>query len=332
MSALAKECERLASQAFAKDKLAAKLGALSANPNATYADYAAAAASVLPPDTSIKRELQSFQQGVIEFTNECNSPVASGIPTGFIAYDHLTNGLHAGDLTIIGARPGVGKTSLAVSIGVNVSKAGNGVALFSMEMPTTQVIARAICSEARVDLLKVRAKSFTAEEQYRIIKASGRNSKLPFFVDDTATIRVHEIAAKVKAKQADTPINVVILDYLQLIKGDSASPQFREQDVSMISRGLKAMAKELNVAVIALSQLNRGIENREDKKPRLSDLRESGAIEQDADNIAFIHRTEQHGASADIILAKQRNGPTGIVSVGFEEQYTRFCNLHGGEQ
>lgn len=331
MSLLAKECERLAAQMFAKDKLAPKLGSLSLT-DATYADYIAAAASVLPPDTSIKRELQSFQQGVIEFNHECNSPVASGIPTGFIAYDHLTNGLHAGDLTIIGARPGVGKTSLAVSIGVNVAKAGEGVALFSMEMPTTQVIARAICSEARVDLLKVRAKSFTREEQYRIVKASGHYEKLPFFIDDTATIRAHEIAAKVRAKQAATPIRVVILDYLQLIKGESNSPQFREQDVSMISRGLKAMAKELNVAVIALSQLNRGVESRDDKKPRLSDLRESGAIEQDADNIAFIHRTEQHGAAADIILAKQRNGPTGIVSVGFEEQYTRFCNLHGGEQ
>lgn len=332
MSALAKECERMAANSFAKDKLTAKLVALSANPNATYAEYMAAASSVLPVDTSIKRELQSFEQGVIEFNHECNSPVASGIPTGFIAYDHLTNGLHAGDLTIIGARPGVGKTSLAVSIGVNVAKTGEGVALFSMEMPTTQVIARAICSEARVDLLKVRAKSFTREEQYRIVKASGHHEKLPFFIDDTATIRAHEIAAKVRAKQAVTPIKVVILDYLQLIKGESNSPQFREQDVSMISRGLKAMAKELNVAVIALSQLNRGVENRDDKKPRLSDLRESGAIEQDADNIAFIHRTEQHGAAADIILAKQRNGPTGIVSVGFEEQYTRFCNLHGGEQ
>lgn len=332
MSALAKECERMTSQAFAKDKLTAKLGALSANPNASYADYMAAASSVLPADTSVKRTLQSFEQGVIEFNHECNSPVASGIPTGFIAYDHLTNGLHAGDLTIIGARPGVGKTSLAVCIGVNVARAGEGVAIFSMEMPTTQLIARAICSEARVDLLKVRAKSFTEQERARIITASGHHEKLPIFVDDTATIRVHEIVAKVRAKQAVTPIKVVILDYLQLIRGDSNSAQFREQDVSMISRGLKAMAKELNVAVIALSQLNRGIENRDDKKPRLSDLRESGAIEQDADNIAFIHRTEQHGAAADIILAKQRNGPTGVVSVGFEEQYTRFCNLHGGEQ
>lgn len=332
MSALAKECERMAAQAFAKDKLAAKLGALSAVPNATYADYAAAASSVLPPDTSVKRTLQSFQDAVIEFNNECDSPLASGIPTGFIAYDHLTNGLHAGDLTIIGARPGVGKSSLAISIAVNVAKRGDGVAIFSMEMPTSQLIARAICSEARVDLLKVRAKSFTEQERASIITASGRNEKLPMHIDDTAIIRVHEIAAKVRAKQAATPIKVVILDYLQLIRGDSNSAQFREQDVSMISRGLKAMAKELNVAVIALSQLNRGIENRDDKKPRLSDLRESGAIEQDADNIAFIHRTEQHGAAADIILAKQRNGPTGVITVGFEEQYTRFCNLHGGEQ
>lgn len=330
MSVLAKECERIATQAYAKDKLAAKLGALSAIPDASYADYMAAAAKVLPPDTTVKRTLQSFGEGVIEFANECNSPVANGIPTGFYAYDHLTNGLHAGDLTIIGARPGVGKSSLAVSIGVNVARAGEGVAMFSLEMPTTQVIARAICSEARVDLLKVRAKSFTKEEQYRIVNASAHHETLPMFVDDTATIRLHEIAAKVKAKQADTPIKVVIIDYLQLVRGESNSPQFREQDVSTISRGLKAMAKELSVAVIALSQLNRGIEQREDKTPRLSDLRESGAIEQDADNIAFIHRTEQSGAAADIILAKQRNGPTGVVTVGFEKQYTRFCNLHGG--
>ena len=289
----------------------------------------------------------------------------TGTPTGFDRYDRLTAGLHPGDLTIVAARPGMGKTSFVLNVATNVAspkrlearegerwdEPGIGVAVFSLEMPREQIANRMLCSEARVDVGKLRQGHLSPQDWSKLTQAASYLGSLPVWVDDTPSLSILELRAKVRRLQAefDRPdpaggrshkrIGLVVVDYLQLMKGREGA-QSREQEISEISRGLKGLAKELHLPVIALSQLNRAVETRSEKskRPQLSDLRESGAIEQDADNIVFIYRDEYYNREAttepniaELIVAKQRNGPTGTAKARFDHAYTRFDNLADGE-
>ena len=290
----------------------------------------------------------------------------TGMATGFTRYDEKTAGLHDGDLTIIAARPGMGKTSFVLNIAANIAQPrgrelandpntrwedpGHGVVIFSLEMPREQLANRMICSEARVDVGKVRRGFISQQEWSKLTLAASLLGSLPIWIDDSPALSILELRAKVRRLQAeyDQPgkdgrpgkrIGVVIVDYLQLMRGRENAAS-REQEISEISRGLKGLAKELKLSVIALSQLNRQVETRSEKskRPQLSDLRESGAIEQDADNICFIYRDDYYNKEAstepnvaELIIAKQRNGPTGTAKVRFEKEYTRFDNLAAGE-
>lgn len=287
-----------------------------------------------------------------------------GTPTGFDRFDDKTAGLHEGDLIIVAGRPGMGKSAYVMNLATNVAsprevtvpgqskptmEPGLGVCVFSLEMPREQLIGRMACSEARVDLGRVRTSTLQPEDWRRLIESSAYLSTLPIWIDDTPAITLLQLRAKVRRRMAQfnreaTPtqpaqrIGLVVIDYLQLMKGRDGVNS-REQEISEISRGLKALAKELKVPVIALSQLNRAVETRstKDKRPQLSDLRESGAIEQDADMIVFIYRPEYYDPSTDmkgiaeLIIAKQRSGPTGKVKVRFNASYTRFDNLEPGD-
>lgn len=282
----------------------------------------------------------------------------TGTATGYYGLDDLSSGLHAGDLVILAARPGMGKTSFALNIAVNVAaptlvqaedgngeveEPGSGVAVFSLEMPRDQIATRLVCSEARVDVGKVRKGLLTGSDWSALTQAASWLSQLPIWIDDTAAITVLDLRYKVRRIQADLArqekkLGLVVVDYLQLMKGRDGVHS-REQEISEISRGLKQFAKELKVPVIALSQLNRMVETRagKDKRPQLSDLRESGAIEQDADMILFIYRDEYYNKEssekgmAEIIVAKQRNGPTGKARLKFIHACTRFDNFQPGE-
>lgn len=291
----------------------------------------------------------------------------TGLPTGFTRYDEKTSGLHDGELTIIAARPGMGKTAFMMAIAVHMASPrrapvvdaggyahevdadGYGAVIFSLEMPREGLALRTACAEARVNGLKARKGELQPADWSRLTEAGQLFSSLPIWIDDTPGATLLEIRAKVRRLQAEynreatdtTPerrIGLVAIDYLQLMRHEGADS--REQEVSELSRGLKNLAKELNVPVIALSQLNRSVETRtvKDKRPQLSDLRESGAIEQDADVVTFIYRDEYYNPEdtrypglAEIIIGKQRNGPTGKVLTRFDGPTTRFDNLAPGE-
>jgi replicative DNA helicase len=256
----------------------------------------------------------------------------TGVPTGFSGLNTLTSGLQPSDLIIIAARPSMGKTALALNIAQNTSvDNGTPVAIFSLEMSKEQLSIRFLCAMARVDSFRLRTGFLNKEDWGKLTRAAGILSEAPVYIDDTPAISVLEIRAKARRLKMDKDLGLVIIDYLQLMKG-RASAERRELEISEISRSLKALAKELNIPVVALSQLNRKVEERHNKRPMLSDLRESGAIEQDADVIAFIYRDSVYNQSedaandktAEIIVAKQRNGPTGVVKLTFLDSYTRF--------
>jgi replicative DNA helicase len=258
----------------------------------------------------------------------------TGVPTGFIDFDRLTAGLQPSDLIIVAGRPSMGKTALCMNIAENAAlKADAGVAIFSLEMSKEQLAMRMLCSQAHVDLKRVRTGHLNDEEFNHLAKAAANLSEARIFIDDTPALTVLELRAKARRLSRDPQANLklVIVDYLQLMRS-SEGKDSREQEISEISRSLKALAKELHVPVIALSQLNRQVENRHPPKPRLADLRESGAIEQDADVIAFIYREEVYDEEttrkgiAEIIIAKQRNGPLGNIDLAFLREYTRFEN------
>jgi replicative DNA helicase len=269
-----------------------------------------------------------------------------GRPTGLRRYDRLTSGLHDGELTIVAARPGMGKTALvlnmAVSVagGVDVKPSADPepeVAIFSLEMPREQLVNRMLCTEARVSFSNLRTGMATPMDWSKLTQASANIAKLGIAIDDTPAIDPVELRAKVRRHATECAkrkrrLRLVAVDYLQLMRG-RAHTSSREQEVADISRSLKALAKEMGIPVIALSQLNRKLEERGDKRPILSDLRESGAIEQDADNVVFIHREGYFKKDspdrniAELIVAKQRNGPTDTVKVQWSGDYTRFDDL-----
>ena len=258
--------------------------------------------------------------------------LVTGVPTGFVDLDRLTAGLQPSDLIIIAGRPSMGKTAFALNIAQHVGVAGKlGVAIFSLEMSKEQLGLRMLCSEARVDQSKVRTGYIPASAFPELAKAASRLSESRIFIDDTPALSVLELRAKARRlkREREAKLGLIVVDYLQLMRGHDADS--REQEISGISRSLKALAKELNVPVIALSQLNRQVEARADKRPMMADLRESGAIEQDADVIAFLYRPivydkNANEGDAEVILAKQRNGPIGSVPLTFLSSYTRFEN------
>jgi replicative DNA helicase len=264
----------------------------------------------------------------------------TGVATGFDKLDDLTSGLQNSDLIIIAGRPSMGKTAFALNIAQYAAlEIGVPVAIFSLEMAREQLATRMLAAEARVDSQRLR-KGFLGETDWpKLTTAAGRLSDAPIYIDDTPAITVMEMKAKSRRLKADKGLGLIVLDYLQLMRG-SAFKDSREQEISEISRSLKALAKELSLPVIALSQLNRKVEDRTSRRPQMADLRESGAIEQDADVIAFIYRDEVYNQSednpekgmAEIIIGKQRNGPTGIVKLAFQEKYTRFENLARGAE
>ncbi len=259
--------------------------------------------------------------------------MVTGVPTGFVELDRLTSGLQPSDLVIIAGRPSMGKTALALNIARNAAvDAEVPVGVFSLEMNKAQLGMRMLCSEARVNSQKMRSGFLSERDWPRLTRAAGTISEAPIFIDDTPAISALELRAKSRRLKKDQNVGLIIVDYLQLMRGPPGSER-REQEISEISGSLKALAKELDLPVVALSQLNRRVEERHDKRPQLADLRESGAIEQDADVITFIYRDEVYHSDspeqgrAEIIVGKQRNGPTGKATLTFLTQYTRFENL-----
>jgi replicative DNA helicase len=258
----------------------------------------------------------------------------TGVATGYEELDRMTAGLQPSDLIILAARPSMGKTSLAMNI-VQTASAINKVptAVFSLEMSAEQLALRMLCSVGRVDAQRIRTGHLFKEDWPKLTRATGILTEAPIYIDDTAGITVLEMRAKARRLKAECDLGLVVVDYLQLMQGRSGSEN-RNQEISEISRSLKAMAKELDVPVVALSQLNRSLESRTDKRPMMSDLRESGAIEQDADVIMFIYRDEVYNKAennpnkgiAEIIVGKQRNGPTGMIRLTFLGEHTMFEN------
>ncbi len=258
----------------------------------------------------------------------------TGVPTGFTKLDEMTSGLQRSDLIIIAGRPSMGKTAFALNIAQYCAvEEGVPVAVFSLEMAKEQLAMRMLSSEARVDSQKIR-KGFLGESDWpKLTTAAGRLSEARLYIDDTPSISVLEMKAKSRRLKAEHGLGLIVLDYLQLMKGSDYADT-REQEISEISRSLKGLAKELNVPVVALSQLNRKVEDRTSRRPQMADLRESGAIEQDADVILFLYRDEVYNKSednpekgfAEVIIGKQRNGPVGTVKLVFQEKFTRFEN------
>jgi replicative DNA helicase len=257
----------------------------------------------------------------------------TGIPTGYIDFDIKTAGLQDSDLIVVAGRPSMGKSAFALGM---VEHAGIvekvPIAVFSLEMSKEQLAQRMLCAHAKVDAQKVRTGYLATSDWPRLTAAAGKISEAPIFIDDTPAISVMELRAKARRLKAQQDIKLIILDYMQLMRG-TGSVESRQQEISEISRSLKALARELRVPVVAISQLSRAVESRTDHRPQLSDLRESGAIEQDADVVVLILREEYYNPTAEnqgiaeVIIAKQRNGPVGSLKLAFIKEYTRFENI-----
>jgi replicative DNA helicase len=266
-------------------------------------------------------------------TKDINRGV-TGIPSGFIDLDRMTAGFQRNDLIIIAARPSVGKTAFALNIAQNVGiRTRETVAIFSLEMSAAQLVQRMICAEGEIDASRMRTGSFESEDWEKMAKAVSKLSEADIHIDDTPGITVNEIRAKCRRLKKEKGLGMILIDYLQLIQGSGRRGANRQEEVSQISRTLKQIARELEVPVIALSQLSRGVEQRQDKRPMMSDLRESGAIEQDADIVGFLYRDDYYDKESDkkniieIILAKQRNGPVGTVELVFLKNFNKFVNM-----
>ncbi len=258
----------------------------------------------------------------------------TGVPTGFSELDYKTAGLHGSELILVAARPAMGKSAFALNIAANAALRGNApVAIFSLEMSKDQLVNRILCSEAMVDSNKIRTGKLEEDDWVKLAGAIGPLSESEIFIDDTPGISIMEIRTKCRKLKMEKNIGLVIIDYLQLVQSSNKRNSSREQEISEISRSLKILAKEINVPVIALSQLSRAVEQRPDHRPMLSDLRESGAIEQDADIVMFLYRDDYYNKEsekkdiAEVIIAKQRGGSTGTVELLWMGNYTKFVNL-----
>lgn len=263
-----------------------------------------------------------------------NKGNTTGIPSGFVDLDKMTAGFQRNDLIIVAARPSVGKTAFALNIAQNVAvRAKETVAIFSLEMSAAQLVQRMICAEANLDANVMRTGEFKGDDDWaKLTMGIAALSEAEIYIDDTPGITVADIRAKCRRLKTEKGLGMIVIDYLQLIHGRGKAGENRQQEVSEISRTLKQIARELEVPVIALSQLSRGVEQRQDKRPMMSDLRESGSIEQDADIVAFLYRDDYYNQETEkkniieIIIAKQRNGPVGTVELVFLKNYNKFAN------
>ncbi|MHB1598027.1 MAG: replicative DNA helicase [Acidimicrobiales bacterium] len=256
----------------------------------------------------------------------------TGVPTGYQDLDEMLAGLQPSNLVVVGARPSMGKTAFALGMASHAAAQGTPVLFFSLEMSHLEIAQRVLCAEARVDATRMRNGRLVENDWSKISHAIGRLGNSPLFIDDNPNVTVMDIRAKARRMKAREGLGLVVVDYLQLMTGRN-NAENRQVEISEISRGLKILARELSIPVVALSQLSRGLESRSDKRPMLADLRESGAIEQDADVVMFIYRDEVYNhdssdqGSAEILVAKHRNGPTGSVQLAFVGHYARFANM-----
>ena len=293
-------------------------------------------AGFIPISTVLRTAYESLEE------RAKNNGEVTGIATGYIGLDRMTSGLHADELIILAARPSVGKTAFVLNIAKNVAvNLNETVAIFSLEMGAESLVERIICSHASINAGHLKTGKLTPEEYTQYFVATGALSEAPIFIDDTPGIRVAEIRAKCRRlKQERNNLGLIVIDYLQLIEGNGK--ESRQQEVSEISRNLKKLAKELKVPVIALSQLSRGVEQRQDKRPIMSDIRESGSIEQDADIVAFLYRDDYYrqepdenghvpevepNSTIEVIIEKNRSGPRGTVELNFMKEFNKFTNL-----
>jgi replicative DNA helicase len=267
----------------------------------------------------------------------------TGVETGFVDLDNLTSGLQPGELIILAARPSLGKTALALNIAAHAAIHGSSVGIFSLEMSKESLLIRLLCAEARIDSHKLRTGFSSRDDWGRMTQALGRLAEAPLYIDDAPALSIMQIRARARRMKAEKGLSMMVVDYLQLITG-AGRFENRTQEVSYISRSLKSIAKELHVPVLALSQLSRAPEERPGHRPQLSDLRESGSIEQDADVVLFIFRQDVYkradedeeggepSGKTELIIGKQRNGPTGNVPVVFIKRYARFENASAGDE
>ncbi|MDR3600211.1 MAG: replicative DNA helicase [Desulfosporosinus sp.] len=274
--------------------------------------------------------LETFEKIEYLYANKGN---LTGVPTFFTELDRMTSGWQASDLIIIAARPSMGKTAMVLNMAQNAAvRAKVPVAIFSLEMSKEQLVQRMLCGEAMVDQQRVRTGELLDEDWPKLTRAVGPLSDAPIFIDDTVGISLAELRSKARRMKMEHNLGMIVIDYLQLLSVGKKT-ESRQQEVAQISRTLKGLARELKVPVIALSQLNRGVEQRQDKRPIMSDLLESGAIEADADVISFIYRDEYYNHEsekkgiAELIIAKHRNGPVGTIELGFLKEFTKFVNL-----
>jgi replicative DNA helicase len=261
-----------------------------------------------------------------------NQDQALGLPTGFRGVDSLLGGLQRSDLLIFAGRPGMGKTSFMLSVVLNAAHLGGRIAIFTMEMGVEQIVQRMISMETGINMQMLRLGQVSPQEETRLIEAMGRLSRFQVFIDDTPALSPLQLRTKCRRMARETGIDLIIVDYMQLMNAGGVYENNRVQEISYISRSMKELARELNVPLLSAAQLSRAVEQRQDKRPQLSDLRESGSIEQDADIVMFLYRDEVYNEAtefpnqADIIVAKHRNGPTGVISLYFDKKITRFLD------
>lgn len=263
-----------------------------------------------------------------------NAGRLTGVATGYADLDRMTSGFQKSDLIIVAARPSVGKTAFALNIAQNVGvRESLPVAIFSLEMSRDQLVQRMLCAETYIDGHKLRTGALDADDWPKLSMGVSTLGNAPIYIDDTPGITVHEMRSKLRRLKAQVGLGLIVIDYLQLISGRRNSGENRQQEISEISRMLKQMARELEVPVVALAQLSRSVEQRQDKRPMLSDIRESGSIEQDADIVAFLYRDDYYDPESEkknvveVLIAKQRNGPTGTVELAFLKNFNKFVNL-----
>jgi replicative DNA helicase len=278
-------------------------------------------------------DLESEIPGTMQYIRRVQAGEITGVPTGFTDLDDMTGGFEGGDLVVLAARPSMGKTAFALNIARNVARNGGCVAIFSLEMTTRQLVLRMLMAEAQLDLKRFHKGVLGERDMRSLANAAQELEGAKIFIDDSGLVSMTDITAKSRRLDREQKLTFMVVDYIQLISSRSQRDRNREQEVAEVSRTLKLLAKELDIPILALSQLSRKPEERADKRPMLSDLRESGAIEQDADRVMFIYRDEFYDENsadlgvAELILAKQRNGPTGKVRLKFDKEYARFGNL-----
>lgn len=290
-------------------------------------------------DGQLKREFVPIWDAVSDYYDEIEKLLelgtgTVGIPTGFKALDGLLSGFQKSDLVVFAGRPGMGKTSWILTVALHAARLGKRVAIFTMEMGVEQMVQRLLSMETGIRITQLRTADINSREQTRLTEAIGRISNLPIFIDDTPSITPTEMRTKCRRLQHEYGLDIVMVDYMQLMSAGRAYQNNRVQEISYISRSLKELARELNVCVLSTAQLSRAVEQRQEKRPQLSDLRESGTIEQDADAVMFLYRDEVYNPDttefpnqADVMLSKHRHGPTGTVQLYFEKSYTKFTDV-----